>query len=129
MIEHRTQNVSSVARRLTHRRGVDVVFEHVGAETGNGSLLCLKRGGRLVTCGATSGFDPKEDIRHIFYRQLEILGSTMGSYKEFRDVHRLYLAGRLRPVVDRVFPMANVAEAHRVMESRSFFGKLVVSIG
>lgn len=129
LINYRTADFEKVSRETTGKRGLDAIIDHVGTDTWVKNLRSLKRGGRLVTCGATSGFDPKEDLRHIFYRQLEILGSTMGSYKEFRDVFQLFVNGKFHPHVDRVYEMEEIAEAHRRMESRDFYGKLVVRIG
>ena len=113
-------------RRLTERQGVDVVFEHTGAETWPGSLLCLKRDGRLVTCGATSGWEARTDLRHVFYRHLNILGSFMGSKSELLDAMKFVGRGQLRGVVDRELPLAEARRAHELMEDRAQFGKLVL---
>jgi len=112
--------------RLTNRRGVDVVVENVGAATWQKSLKSLARNGRLVTCGATAGPTPEMDIRLIFWKQLQIIGSTMGSRKELADVLRLVWAGKLRPVIDRVLPLKEAAKAQQLMENREQFGKLVL---
>jgi NADPH:quinone reductase-like Zn-dependent oxidoreductase len=122
------QNVLGEVRRITDRRGVDVVFEHVGAATWKESILACARGGRIVTCGATSGFEAATDLRHIFFRQVSILGSTMGSKSVLFDVLEHVRAGKLRPVVDRVLPLAEAAEAHRLLEERIVFGKVVLSV-
>lgn len=113
-------------RRLTDKRGVDVVVEHTGQATWEGSVRSLVWGGRLVTCGATSGFEAKFDLRMLFFKQLSFLGSTMGSRAELFTILDHMNAGRLRPVVDRVMPLAQIREAHRVMESREQFGKIVL---
>ena len=113
-------------KRLTERRGVDVVFEHTGAETWPGSIAALKSGGRLVTCGATSGFDARTDIRQIFYRQLTILGSFMGAKAELLDAMKFIANGALRAVVDRSMPLADARRAHELIEDRAQFGKLVL---
>jgi NADPH:quinone reductase-like Zn-dependent oxidoreductase len=113
-------------RRLTNRRGVDVVFEHTGAATWPGSLVSLKKGGRLVTCGATSGFDARTDLRQVFYRHLTILGSMMGSKAELLAAMKFIEAGRIRAVVDRTLPLAEARQAHELMEDRAQFGKLVL---
>lgn len=113
-------------RRLTDKRGVDVVFEHVGQATWEGSVRSLAWGGRLVTCGATSGFEARFDLRALFFKQLSFLGSTMGSRAELHTILTHIEAGRLRPVVDRVMKLAEVREAHRVMENREQFGKIVL---
>jgi NADPH:quinone reductase-like Zn-dependent oxidoreductase len=126
VINHAEQGVVAEVRRITARRGVDVVFEHVGASTWKDSLLACARGGRIVTCGATSGFEAVTDLRHVFFRQLSILGSTMGSKSVLYDVLDHVRAGRLHPVVDRVLPLAEAAEAHRLLEERACFGKVVL---
>ena len=123
-----TEDVVARVRALTGKRGMDVVVDYVGRDTWARSLQCLRRGGRLLTCGATSGHDPAEDLRHVFYRQLEIIGSTMGSDRELKDVLGLLFAGRIRPMIDAVLPLADVAEAHRRLESREACGKLVLRI-
>ncbi|HLE61996.1 MAG TPA: zinc-binding dehydrogenase [Pyrinomonadaceae bacterium] len=113
-------------KRLTNREGVDVVFEHTGAETWAGSISTLKNNGRLVTCGATSGFDARTDLRHVFYRHLTILGSFMGSKAELLEVMKFVERGQIRPVVDRALPLSAAREAHELMERRAQFGKLVL---
>jgi NADPH:quinone reductase-like Zn-dependent oxidoreductase len=113
-------------KRLTHGRGVDVVFEHTGAATWPGSILSLKKGGRLVTCGATSGFEASTDLRHVFYRHLTILGSMMGSKADLLAAMKFIASGEIRAVVDRVLPLAEAAQAHQLMEDRAQFGKLVL---
>lgn len=115
-------------RRLTGKRGVDVVIEHVGAETFDRSLRSLARGGRLVTCGATTGGEATINIRLIFFKLLSILGSTMGSVAELHEIMKHVEGGRLRPVVDRVLPLAQIAEAHGVLERREAFGKVVLEV-
>ncbi len=115
-------------REATSKRGVDLVVDYIGKETWSKSLMALRRGGRLTTCGATTGYDPTEDIRQIFYRQLEIIGCTMGSAKEFSDAMRCFFQGRLKPVIDSTFPLKDAAEAHRRIESRSVFGKIVLTV-
>src|SRR6266550_5753890 len=113
-------------KRLTDRRGVDVVFEHTGEATWPGSLVSLKKGGRLVTCGATSGFDARTDLRQVFYRHLTILGSMMGSKAELLAAMKFIESGQIRAVVDRTLPLAEVRTAHELMEDRAQFGKLVL---
>ena len=113
-------------RRLTEKRGVDVVFEHTGAETWPGSIMALKKNGRLVTCGATSGFDAQTDLRQLFYRHLTFLGSFMGSKAELLDAMKFVENGTIRAVVDRVFPLSDARQAHELMEDRAQFGKLVL---
>jgi NADPH:quinone reductase-like Zn-dependent oxidoreductase len=113
-------------RRLTDRKGVDVVFEHTGVATWAGSIASLKNGGRLVTCGATSGFDARTDLRQVFYRQLSLLGSFMGSKAELLAALKFVESGQIRPVVDQVLPLAEARRAHELMEDRAQFGKLVL---
>lgn len=113
-------------KRLTNRQGVDVVFEHTGAVTWAGSIASLKTGGRLVTCGATSGFDARTDIRQVFYRHLTILGSFMGAKAELLDAMKFIESGKIHAVVDQSLPLAEARKAHELMEDRAQFGKLVL---
>ena len=127
-INYREKDFSTEVRTLTSKRGVDVVFEHVGGETFEKSLRLLAKGGRLVTCGATSGADATINIRLVFFKLLSILGSTMGSLAELREVMRHVEAGKLKPIVDRVMRLEDIAEAHRVLEAREAFGKIVLRV-
>jgi NADPH:quinone reductase-like Zn-dependent oxidoreductase len=113
-------------KRLTNKRGVDVVFEHTGAATWPGSIASLKSNGRLVTCGATSGFAAQTDIRQIFYRHLTILGSFMGSKAELLEAMKFVESGKIRAVVDQTLPLAQAQQAHELMQNRAQFGKLVL---
>ncbi len=113
-------------KKLTNGRGVDVVFEHTGAATWPGSIVSLKKGGRLVTCGATSGYDARTDLRQVFYRHLTILGSMMGSKAELLSAMNFIGTGQIRAVVDRTLPLAEAGKAHELMEDRAQFGKLVL---
>jgi NADPH:quinone reductase-like Zn-dependent oxidoreductase len=115
-------------RRLTNKKGVDVVFEHTGAATWPGSIASLRTNGRLVTCGATSGYAAETDIRQVFYRHLTILGSFMGSKAELLEAIKFVESGRIRAVVDQVLPLAEARRAHELMEDRAQFGKLVLSV-
>jgi NADPH:quinone reductase-like Zn-dependent oxidoreductase len=128
IINHKTQKIRDEVRRITNKRGVDVVFEHVGTATWEDSLASLAPGGRLVTCGATTGYDAKVDLRFLFSRQLSLLGSYMGTKPELHTVLKLVATGRLKPVVDRIFPLADAAAAHAYLESGSQFGKVVLSV-
>ncbi len=114
---------------VTEGRGVDVVVEHVGEATWKTSLQVVRPGGRVVVCGATSGPNPPANLHRIFWKQLSILGSTMGTREDFRAVYELVAAGRVRPVVDRVFPLSEAAAAHEYLESSRQFGKVVLEIG
>jgi NADPH:quinone reductase-like Zn-dependent oxidoreductase len=126
VVNHAHEDWVQAVRRLTGKRGVDVVFEHTGQATWEGSVKSLVWGGRLVTCGATSGFEAKFDLRVLFFKQLSFLGSTMGSRAELWTILGLIRDGKLRPVVDRVMPLEQVAEAHRLLEDRAQFGKIVL---
>jgi NADPH:quinone reductase-like Zn-dependent oxidoreductase len=114
-------------KRITQKRMVDVVFEHVGKATFDKSVACLPYGGRLVTCGATTGYDAKLDLRVLFYKRISLLGSTMGSKGDLFRILQLVEEGRLRPVLDRVLPLEQAAEAHRLLENRAQFGKVVLT--
>ena len=113
-------------RRLTDRKGVDVVVEHTGAATWPGSIAALKNNGRLVTCGATSGFDARTDLRQVFYRHLSLLGSFMGSKAELLEAMKFVASGKIRGVVDRVLPLSEARQAHELIEDRAQFGKIVL---
>jgi NADPH:quinone reductase-like Zn-dependent oxidoreductase len=128
-ILHSKQDIAAEVKRLTNRRGVDVVFEHVGEATWEKSIRSLAVGGRLVTCGATTGHDGKIDLRYLFSRQLSILGSYMGGKAELLSVLELIARGAAKPVIDQVFPLAQAADAHRRLESREQFGKVVLAVG
>jgi NADPH:quinone reductase-like Zn-dependent oxidoreductase len=128
VIDHAQQKISDEVRRLTGKRGVDVVFEHVGTATWEQSILSLATGGRLITCGATTGFAAQLDLRYLFARQLSLLGSYMGSRAELYTVLKLVGEKRLRPVIDRVFPLDQAVQAHQRLEQREQFGKIVLRV-
>ncbi len=117
---------AKVVHEQTGKRGVDVIIENVGAATWKQSLRCLRRGGRLVTCGATSGPIGETDIRIVFWNQIHIIGSTMANRREFNDVMTQFFRGRLKAIVDRVFPLKEGAEAERLLAEGKQFGKLVL---
>jgi NADPH:quinone reductase-like Zn-dependent oxidoreductase len=127
-INHKAQKIRDEVRRITGKRGVDVVFEHVGNATWDDSIASLAASGRLVTCGATTGYDAKVDLRFLFSRQLSLLGSYMGTKSELQTVIKLVAAGRLKPIVDRIFPLAEAAAAHAYLESGQQFGKVVLRV-
>jgi NADPH:quinone reductase-like Zn-dependent oxidoreductase len=114
-------------RRVTDRKGVDVVVEHTGAATWPGSISSLKNNGRLVTCGATSGFDARTDLRQVFYRHLTLLGSFMGSKAELLEAMKFVRDGKIHAVVDRVLPLSEARQAHELIEDRAQFGKVVLT--
>ncbi|MCE9583998.1 MAG: zinc-binding dehydrogenase [Planctomycetes bacterium] len=120
------ENFVEEVRKRTNKRGVDIVFEHTGSATFEGSLKSLAKGGRVVTCGSTSGAEVKFDLRLVFFKSLAILGSTMGSRGEVHRIVKLVGQGKLKPVVDRVMPMSDVRKAHEMMERREQFGKIVL---
>jgi len=124
---HRDDLVRSV-RDVTGGRGADIVVEHVGAATWDRSVRCLARGGRLVTCGATTGHEAALDLRHLFARQLSLLGSYMGAKSELLDAAGFFFRGLIRPVVDATYPLSETAQAHRRMESSDHFGKIVLVV-
>ncbi len=126
VVNHSSQDVYEEVRRLTGRRGVDVVFDHVGKSTWEASIRSLARGGRLATCGATTGPEGTTDIRYIYGRQLAIHGTWVGTKREMLEVMRLVSSGSVRPVVHAVMPLEQAAEAHRMLERREQFGKIVL---
>lgn len=128
VINHNKWDFSEEVRRLTEGRGVDLVFEHVGPATWRRSIKAMARGGRLVTCGATTGPIVELDLRYFFTRELSINGCYMGSRHELDQVLALVQEGRLKPVVDSVFPLKEAARAQAKMEARDFFGKLVLRV-
>lgn len=128
LIDHSQQKVADEVRRLTAKRGVDVVFEHVGVATWEQSILSLATAGRLVTCGATTGAAAQLDLRYLFARQLSVLGSYMGSRAELYTVLKLVGEKKLRPVIDRVFPLGEAVQAHQRLEHREQFGKVVLNV-
>lgn len=127
VINYQEEDFLDAVRRLTGKRGVDVVFEHTGEATWDKSIRSLVRGGRLVTCGATSGFVGNLDIRYLFSRQISLLGSYMGSKSELLEAMKFFADGRLKAVIDRVLPLEQAADAHRALEDRAQFGKVVLA--
>lgn len=127
VINSQRESFEERVKTLTGGRGVDVVFEHIGPTTWEGSLRVLAKGGRLVTCGATSGPTVPLDLRYVFSRQLTILGSMMGTRAELDEVARLIGERRLRPIVDSVFPLREARAAQERMLNRDVFGKLVLT--
>lgn len=126
VIDHRSEDFVARVRQHTGKRGVDVVFEHVGQATFAGSMKCLARGGRLVTCGATTGGRVELSLHQVFFKNIEIIGNTMGRKGDLRRLLQVFDRGLLRPVLDRVLTLGQVAEAHRLLEARQTFGKVVL---
>jgi NADPH:quinone reductase-like Zn-dependent oxidoreductase len=127
-INYTAKDFSEEIRRLTDKKGVEVVIEHVGADTFDKSIRSLAKGGRLVTCGATSGAEASINLRYLFARHISILGSYMGGKPELAKLLPHFDAGELNPVVDKVFPLEEAADAHRRMEDRALFGKIVLAL-
>jgi NADPH:quinone reductase-like Zn-dependent oxidoreductase len=127
-INHARDDVADAVRSLTDGRGVDIVVEHVGAATWARSIDALARGGRLVTCGASSGGQPPAGLHRLFWKQVSVLGSSMGSDAEFRAVLALAQAGRIRPHVDSVYPLDRVRDAYARLEGGEQFGKVVLRV-
>lgn len=127
VINHYKQKISQEVRAITNKEGVDIVFEHVGAATWDESMKSLKPGAVIVTCGATTGPTVTFDLRFLFMRQLSFLGSYMGTMGELHEVLSHVFAGRLKPVVDRTFPLREIRAAHEFMEKSQMFGKIVVN--
>ena len=126
VINYRTERFEHEVRKITRKKGVDVVFEHVGAETFGGSLLSLKRGGRLVTCGATSGPSTTLNLMQLFQQQYKIFGSFGASMRNIRD-SLAKMAGGLTPVIDTEVEAAEFERGLAKLESRNVFGKIIVN--
>src|SRR5262245_40902492 len=126
LINYRKEEFDKRVRDITAKRGVDVVVDYIGADTWVQSLRSARRGGRVLTCGATTGFAPQTDLRHIFYRQVQVIGSTMGSQREFLDVMKCVFRGQLKPVIDQILPVSETRRGHELIENRQVFGKLVL---
>ena len=126
VINYRDHSVFDQVRKLTGKKGVEVVFDHVGAGVWEESLKAMAKGGRLVTCGATSGYEAMTDLRYVFYKQLQILGSTMGRKGDLITILNLIERGILKPVIDRIMPLADVRQAHKIVEEGKHFGKIVL---
>jgi len=128
VINHHTQDVPGDVKRLTDGKKVDVVFDHVGEATWEKSMRSMAPAGRLVNCGVTTGGKAEVDIRYVFVRQFSLLGSYMGGMGELLQVLKFFEDGRLRPVVDSVFPLKDAAKAQERMEKSQHFGKIVLRV-
>jgi NADPH:quinone reductase-like Zn-dependent oxidoreductase len=128
VIDHHQQDVVAEVKRLTARKGADVVVEHVGQATWERSILSLAHRGRLVTCGATTGPAGATELRHLFSKQLSLLGSYMGSKAELLEAAGFYFAHKLKPIVHTVLPLAEARRAHEMMEGSQHFGKIVLQV-
>jgi NADPH:quinone reductase-like Zn-dependent oxidoreductase len=125
-INHYKQKISDEVKRITGKQGVDIVFEHVGKATWEESMRSLKPGGTIVTCGATTGPEVPLNLNVLFGRQFSLLGSFMGNMADFNEVMKHVFSGKLKPVVDRVFPLSEARAAHEYMEKSEMFGKVIL---
>lgn len=128
VIDHSRQSIREEVRRITHHRGVDIVIEHIGTATWQDSVSSLAYHGRLVTCGATTGYEANIDIRQLFARQISIYGSYMGAKHELLEVLKLVRAGYLRPVISQVLPLEEAGRGQQILEDRQHFGKVVLAV-
>lgn len=128
VFDHYSADYAKDVKRLTGGRGADIVVEHVGHATWDRSVRALATGGRLVTCGATTGHDARLDLRHLFARQLSLLGSYMGRFAELRDAAPLFFSGQLYPIIDKTFPLREAAAAQQRLQDKEQFGKIVLTV-
>ena len=128
VVNHVSGDVAAAVKQATGGAGVDVVVEHVGEATWKTSLTVTRPGGRVVVCGATSGPNPPAQLHRVWWKQLTIYGSTMGSREDFEGAFELVTSGRAHPVIDQVFPLEEARAAHERMERREQFGKIVLRI-
>ncbi len=128
VINHTTDDVVKRVQELTAGQGVDVVIEHIGPQVWDQCLRSLAKGGRLITCGATTGPKAQIDLRYLFSRNLTLKGSYMGTKAELLEAAKLVGTGKLRPVIDHVYPLQEARAAQEHMLSRKFFGKLVLTV-
>jgi len=127
ILNYNKDDILGEIKSVTNGKGIDVVFEHVGQETWEISMKSLARGGRVVTCGATTGYKAYLNLTHLFFKQQSILGSTMGSKSSLEGALTLLNEGKIKPVIDRIFPMHEIQSAHEYLESSMQFGKVVLS--
>ena len=128
VLDHYSGDYAKEVKRLTGGRGADIVVEHVGEATWDRSVRALATGGRLVTCGATPGHAASLDLRHLFARQLSLLGSYMGRFAELREAAALFFSGQLNPITDKTFPLREAASAQKRLEHKEQFGKIVLTV-
>lgn len=126
VINYEKKDFAEEVKKITNKRGVDIVVEHTGKTTWEKSLLSAKWGGTIVTCGATSGHEGKTDLRHVYFRQLSILGSTMGSKGELFEILKFVEQNKLKPVIDKILPLKDAKKGHERMALREQFGKIVL---
>jgi len=125
-INRKTQEIPAEVKKITGGRGVDIAFEHVGEATWQQSIMSLKWGGTLVTCGATTGFIGATDIRYLWNKQMNFLGSHLGSKAELLDAMRFVETGQIKPVISHVLPLAEIGQAQQIMENSDVTGKIVL---
>ena len=128
VINHNDDDFGEIVRNNTNRTGVDVVFEHVGAITWPKSIDSLTHGGRLITCGTTTGSETDFDIRLLYRRQLSLMGSFMGSKGDLLHLLKFVNSGQLKPVIDSVYPLKDANKAHELIENRQHFGKVILKV-
>jgi NADPH:quinone reductase-like Zn-dependent oxidoreductase len=126
-LNYKIDDILGEIKSITNGKGIDVVFEHVGQETWDVSMKSLARGGRVVSCGATTGYKANLNLTHLFFKQQSVLGSTMGSKSSFDGALALLNEGKISPVIDRIFPITEIQSAHKYLESGKQFGKVVLS--
>jgi len=128
IINYKNENVFKRVMEITNGEGVDFVLDSVGKETWATSLKAVKKGGTILTCGATSGPNPEEEIRLIFWKQINIFGSTMSSISEFKEMVNLVKEKKLKPVIDSIYPLEEAKLAYKKLEEGKQFGKIVLKI-
>ncbi len=128
VINYREDRFEGVVRKLTRKKGVDVVFEHVGADTWAGSMLCMKRGGRLVTCGSTSGVSTSMNLMQLFQQQLRLIGSFGCRMENMADAMQKMARGLVQPVIDTQVELTDIDQALERMEGRKVFGKIILNM-
>jgi NADPH:quinone reductase-like Zn-dependent oxidoreductase len=128
VVNHATGDVRAAAKEATGGAGIDVVVEHVGEATWATSLAVARQGGRVAVCGATTGPNPPANLHRIWWKQLTVVGSTMGGRADFEGAYELVKSGRARPVIDRVYPLSEIRAAHERLEAGEQMGKIVLSI-
>lgn len=127
VIDHYNESISKRIKEITNKKGVELIFEHVGEKVWNDCLKSLAWSGRLVTCGATSGPKVTTDLRHIFIKQQKIIGSTMGTPKDMKEVCKLLEDGKIKPIVDKTFSFTEIKAAHEYLENSKNLGKVVIT--
>ena len=128
VVLHNNEDWDKKIKRMLNNNKVQVIIEHIGLKTWNKSLRLLDHGGRLITCGATTGSDIEMSLKHLFIKQQSIMGSTMSNANSFVNVQKLIHAKKVKPFVDRIFQLDDISKAHTYLEKRNQHGKVVVNI-